>query len=201
MTNLEDRSSSRVDDEETKILSGARAPLLGHLVCIAQAFRATIEAEDQMTLVPEDDDDTAAAASMNAETTGGGERAQSPASSSASIGSTNASSTTANDDNQPSNSDVAVPSSQPKANHNQVPDKSTADIGMGLRYFLGEHSLLETWDSFVNQILKDIIESQSSFQVSVDRNEVSGSKLNNTVVIYVHIHPSINDLLYVPITL
>ena len=174
MTSLGDSSSSRVDDDESKILSGARAPLLGHLVCIAQAFRATIQAEDQMTLVPDDDDDAAAASSMNADILTGGERAQSPASSSTSIGSTNASSTTANDNSLPSIIDTAVLSTQPEANHNQMPDKGTVDIGTGLRYFLGEHSLLETWDSFVNQILKDIIESQSSFQVSVDRNEVSG---------------------------
>lgn len=103
-----------------------------------------------------------------------------PSSSQASIGTaqtvreiSSASSSSVSSEDDPRHADGDIYSTRPASSGTDMTDRPPGDVGEGLRFLLKEYGLDETWDSFVSQLLKEIIESQSSFQVSVDRNEVS----------------------------
>ena len=82
------------------------------------------------------------------------------------------SSSSASSENDPRHADGDIDSTRPTSSGTDMTDRPPGEAGEGLRFLLTEYGLDETWDEFVSQLLKEIIDSQSSFQVSVDRNEV-----------------------------
>ena len=75
--------------------------------------------------------------------------------------------------NESRDADGDVNSTRPTSSGTDMTEKLPGDVGEGLRFLLAEYGLDDAWSTFVSELLKDIIDSQSSFQVSVDRNEVS----------------------------
>ncbi len=125
---------------------------------------STIHVEDQVSLSV----DTGAAGSMGVSSSS----SRASIATAQTVGETfSASSSTPNSEIEPRDADGDSP--RPASSGTDMTDKPPGDGGEGLRLLLVEYGLDESWEVFVNQLLKDIIESQSSFQVSVDRNEVS----------------------------
>ena len=171
LSSVENNESTGSDDRDpqlTKLLAGARCPLLGHLIQITQAISNTMHVEEQMTLLDEGDDD----GGPDLSATSPGDML-SPASSSSSLGTATSSvagagSSSGKDEALLGDDTSAAPASAPSS---ATAVKRRGEVPDGLKALIAEYSFTEAWDSFFNDVLKDIIVNQSSFQVNVDRTD------------------------------